>query len=547
MVEQSSPVKKPGTAFSIFGICTVLLAPLLFGLVIGSTGPSIDTMKNGVRDKDGNPLRLTTPNRYVVFDEREAAIYSSLVNVGAMAGALGSGYLARSLGYRNTILMTIPMYATSFVAMYIVEQAWGLFVARTLLGIAIGINSFTAPTYIGDLSPINLRGFFGAANQLCITIGILAVYFLGSHFRVKTNTMYQPPEGTPLGEIVHGAVAAFDNSVLSNPFCDWRALALSNLFLVVILGVLTFFIPESPSWLASSQTSDPSKTKRSVIHKRATDEPSRLSGFRGVKKQLAVAITLQFFQQFSGINAIMFFCTSIMRNAKVEHADRYASTVMLEQVIVTAIAAALMDVAGRKVLLLVGASVMAASCGVLGLYFLLMQMEINGIIIMLLAGMYAYIAAFSIGVGAIPWLILGEIFPADRREMGASIASTANWLFAFIVTLCYQPVANALSVQIVMWFFGICCLGLVVFAAIAVPETKGKTFDEIQAFFYQPVDNVVVSTETEVPGNVNETLLDDPDTEPVGDSAANSDDNSPENENEPLLEFRKVEERVLSV
>jgi MFS family permease len=475
---------RPSTAYSIFGILTVLIAPLLLGLIIGSTGPSIDTMKNDVQDSEGRHLKLPTPNQYVVFDTKSAAIYSSLVNIGAMAGALMSGYIADSFGYKRTILITVPLYASCFVMMYTAVNPIFLFVARTLVGIAVGINSFTVPTYIADLSPLNLRGLFGAANQLCITIGILVAYLMGSHFRVDDRALYHPPleniELTNSGN----AQSVLDPS-LARAFCDWRYLALVNLVPVILLGVLVMFIPESPTWTARKQ--NPERTKRIAREVGGAEKSkSNWAHLMGVKKQLGVAVALQFFQQFSGINAVMFFCSSIMRTAKIEHADRYASSVMLEQVIVTAIAAVLMDVAGRKVLLLLGASVMAAACGVLGLYFLLMDSSVKGIIIMLLSGMYAYIAAFSIGVGAIPWLILGEIFTPETREMGASIASTANWLFAFVVTLTYLPASKMFTTQAVMWLFGVCCIGLVIFAALAVPETKGKTVEEIQAFFNDP-------------------------------------------------------------
>jgi SP family facilitated glucose transporter-like MFS transporter 8 len=156
---------------------------------------------------------------------------------------------------------------------------------------------------------------------------------------------------------------------------------------------------------------------------------------------------------------------------------------MFEQVLVTGAAVALMDLAGRKVLLLIGASTMAAACGILGLYFYLVSLQETVSILFVIIGMYVYIAAFSIGVGAIPWLILGEIFPANTKAAGASVATMANWTFAFLVTLTFRPADRLITTQGVMWFFGACCIGLVVFTALAVPETKGKSFDEIQEYF----------------------------------------------------------------
>jgi SP family facilitated glucose transporter-like MFS transporter 8 len=308
-------------------------------------------------------------------------------------------------------------------------------------------------------------------------------------FRVTGNLAYTAhfdAEMNPLAD----AETAPTPTVNASAFCNWRLLALVNVVPSIVLGLLAGFIPESPTWVATKlnkqrvKVSDPvgsdvSRTEQSSD----TLKPTMWRLLMKSRKQLIVGVVLQFFQQFSGINAVMFFCTSIMREARVSHAETYSATVMLEQVVVTGVAVMLMDIAGRKVLLLIGASVMAAACGIIGIYFLLVNLNVTGIFIIVLIGMYSYIAAFSIGVGAIPWLILGEIFPAETRAAGASIATCANWIFAFVVTLAYQPAAAVLTTQGVMWFFGICCIGLVIFTALCVPETKGKTFAEIQLYF----------------------------------------------------------------
>ena len=470
---------KPGIFITVVSIITILHAPLLFGMVIGSTGPSIDTMRNEVRDANNNIVKLEVPSNFVVFTDSDAAIYSSLVSVGAMVGALGGGYVADEFGYKLTMLATVPMYIAAAVIMYEKSHPWMLFAARALTGIAIGVNSFIAPTYIADLSPVKLRGFFGAANQLFITLGIFLVYALGIYFRVGGGIIYSGAAGVELEDLT---TSASESDTIKH-FCDWRRLSLLNVLPAIILGIGGCFMPEAPSWVVSKAIGNSKPSSQSSEPVKQESISRRLWKAR---KQLLVGIGLQFFQQFTGINAVMFFCTSIMRSARVGKADTYAATVMLSQVVFTALAAALMDVAGRRVLLLVGASVMAAACGVLGLYFQLLQSNVQNILIMLLSGMFAYICAFSIGVGAIPWLLIGEIFPANIKAVAASLATGSNWIFAFIVTLSYQHAATLITQQGVMWFFGLCCIGLVVFAALCVPETKGKSFEEIQEFFDKP-------------------------------------------------------------
>jgi len=167
----------------------------------------------------------------------------------------------------------------------------------------------------------------------------------------------------------------------------------------------------------------------------------------------------------------------------MSNADIISMTVMLEQVLVTALACYLMDKAGRRVLLMTGSSVMTGACILFGVFFALQASGYENINWMVFVSVYTYMAAFSIGVGAIPWLIMAEIFPNKIRSLGASIATTCNWIFAFIVTMTLDKMTASIQYYGVMWLFGGCCLMLTFFAFFFIPETKGKSFEEIQAWF----------------------------------------------------------------
>ena len=489
--------KQANNKCAILSVGAVLFAPLLFGLMVGSTGPTIDTMKNEVLDYQGNTNRLLSDSRYVVLTSDQAAWYSSIVTIGCMIGALGGGPVTELLGLKKTILATIPLYAVSWLIIGLLSEPWALILARVIVGLAVGVNSFVAPTYIGEASPTHLRGLLGASNQLSITIGILLVYLLGLVCTVSGGTTFEGSSDVPMGPSPAGT------------FCDWRTLALVNLVPTGLLAACTFFIPESPRWLAKKGKIDAAKIamKRlrggceSAEEIDALERQANVSaaaeyaagpheGRSGAMKdlyearyQIFIGIALQFFQQFSGINAIMFYCTTIMRNARMENAGTVSMTVMLEQVLVTALACYLMDKAGRRVLLLTGSSVMAVACGLFGLFFALQASGTTGINWMVFLSVYIYMAAFSIGVGAIPWLIMAEIFPNKVRSLGASIATTCNWLFAFIITMSLDKMTATIQYYGVMWLFGGCCVGLSVFAFFLIPETKGKSFEEIQAYF----------------------------------------------------------------
>lgn len=490
---------KPGkNRYAILSVGAVLFAPLLFGLMVGSTGPTIDTMKNEVLDFNGNVNRLPADSKYVVLTGDQASWFSSIVTIGCMAGALGGGPVTEKLGLKMTILATIPFYVVSWLMIGLLSSPWALIMARVIVGFAVGVNSFVAPTYIGEASPTHLRGLLGASNQLSITIGILLVYLLGLVCTVSGGATFDGNTNVPLGPAPEGA------------FCNWRLLAFLNLIPTGLLAVCTLMIPESPRWLARKGRIDEAKQalrklrggcetaeeieglERQANVSAAVDysvnqtESRRSRAFKDLydaRVQIGIGIALQVFQQFSGINAIMFYCTTIMRNARMANADTVSMTVMLEQVLVTALACYLMDKAGRRVLLLTGSTVMAGACALFGLFFALQAGGSTGLEWMVFLSVYVYMAAFSIGVGAIPWLIMAEIFPNNVRSLGASIATTCNWLFAFIITMTLDKMTSGIQFYGVMWLFGGCCIGLAVFAFFLIPETKGKSFEEIQAYF----------------------------------------------------------------
>jgi sugar porter (SP) family MFS transporter len=454
-------------------------------------------MKNEVLDFQGNAQRLPSDSRFVVFTSDQASWYSAIVTIGCMVGALGGGPVTELLGLKKTILVTIPLYAVSWLMIGLLSQVWALIMARVIVGLAVGVNSFVAPTYIGEASPTHLRGLLGASNQLSITVGILLVYLFGLLCTVSGGTVYQGTSSIPIGPAPSGT------------FCDWRLLAFLNLIPTGLLATFTFFIPESPRWLAKKGRITEAKAslkrlrggcetaeevealERQANVSAATEYSAAQQGVKmtalkdlwSARHQLSLGIALQFFQQFSGINAIMFFCTTIMRNAKMSNADIVSMTVMLEQVLVTALACYLMDKAGRRVLLMTGSSVMTCACILFGIFFALQASGYESINWMVFVSVYTYMAAFSIGVGAIPWLIMAEIFPNKIRSLGASIATTCNWIFAFIVTMTLDKMTSSIQYYGVMWLFGGCCLLLTVFAFFFIPETKGKSFEEIQAWF----------------------------------------------------------------
>jgi len=451
-------------------------------------------MKNEVLDYEGNILRLPDDSDYVVFTSPQAAWYSSLVALGALFGAMVGGPLLNAIGHRHTIASTCPLYFASFVILYTSSNTWLLYLSRMLTGIAVGVNSLAVPTYITEVSPDKLRGVLGACNQLCITIGILVVYFLGTLLTVGEEAGGMKLSGADQTDML--------GPVPDGVFCDWRKLALINCVPSLLLLILISFIPESPRWLASRGRITEALLAHTALrggyadfHEEreliyldvlysSRDLKEKSEGVRSIfhelwegRMQLMISILLQFFQQFSGINAMMFFCTSIMRSAKIEAATTISVTVMFEQVIFTALACWLIDKVGRRVLLISSSAIMTIACTVFGFYFFFQSLrEDFQFTPLVFASVYMYMAAFSLGVGPIPWLLMGEILPQGIRSTGSSIVTACNWAFAFLITLAIGPLKELMEYHGVMWLFGTCCLALMLFTIFCVPETAGKSF-----------------------------------------------------------------------
>ncbi|KAF4661056.1 hypothetical protein FOL47_006869, partial [Perkinsus chesapeaki] len=229
-------------------------------------------------------------------------------------------------------------------------------------------------------------------------------------------------------------------------------------------------------------TVEAQKAKAGQTRKQRFDDA--MAGLRKYWIQVVIGVVLQICQQLSGINAVIFYQTSIFQAAGISNMQTMALVTMAIQVGVTFIACCIMDLAGRRVLLVAAATGMCISAWMLGLFFYLQDVTgLTNVGWLALASAYCYIAFFSLGVGPIPWLIMSEIFPNEVRGNAAAIATAVNWLFAFIVTMCLDAYRKAITYQGVFWSFGFICLVMIFFVLFFIPETKGKSFEEIEAEF----------------------------------------------------------------
>ena len=212
-----------------------------------------------------------------------------------------------------------------------------------------------------------------------------------------------------------------------------------------------------------------------------TEEPMSLREFMKptIYRPFIIAIMMMLFQQFSGINAVITFASNMLRDAGISNANAAEITITLVQVVGTGISCLIVDKLGRRLLLMFPTALMCISMVVLGAsrYYGGFPSGIT------LLSLCCFIVGFSLGIGPIPWLLMSEIFPTKIRGVASGIATQVNWLGVFIIIKFYVNMENAMHPYGVYWFYAAVCLISVIYVFIFLPETKGKTLEEVEELF----------------------------------------------------------------
>ena len=433
----------------IFTSICAYFAMFIFGYTIGYSSPAIPSLeKEGLLDGKG----LT-------------AWFGSLITVGAMIGSPVSGNLIESYGRKRVVQYGSLTFLVSWLFTSFAGSVKYLMIGRFLSGIASTMIVVSAPVYIAEISTSSLRGLLGAGNQLAITIGILVAYFLGMNLK-------------------------------------WNTLALAGAAFSVVALLFLSFVPETPHWLiiknrkkeallALASLRGPhtnvEEEYRDIEEGLETNETFTYSEFkkRELSRPLFIAVLLMVIQQFSGINAVMFYTVSIFKSAGFEQSELATVVIGAVQVVATFVACFLMDRTGRRRLLIIAGSLMSFTCATFGYYYYAVSTGTSPASLSWLAilSLVLYIIGFSLGWGPVPMLVMSEIFPARARGAASGIAVLSNWFCAFIITKEFLFFQEVLGQAGTFWLFGICCLSGVMFVAKYLPETKGKSLEDIELYF----------------------------------------------------------------
>lgn len=396
-------------------------------------------------------------------DFQEELLISTTL-VGGILGAICGG-ISDYLGRKRTLIVDVFLYLIATFLLFDAQSYGVLLGARLLVGFAIGLASITVPLYIAEISPVKSRGRFVSLNQLMITIGVLASFLIAYAYAQES---------------------------------DWRRMFSVSLIPAFLQLCCLFFIPESPSWLISkNQTKRAEKAlhrlriafprEHLVDKERVAKQPVKRR-FKdllapSVRAPFLIGIGISVFQQITGINTVIYYAPRIFQLAGFPSAETaILATVWLGviNIVMTLLGLWLVDRVGRRVLLLSGVAGMTLSLSVLGFAFLFQG---EGTSIEAIVSLLAYVACFAPGLGIVTWLIISEIYPLGIRGRAMSIATFANWTANYLVSLTFLTLIQLLTIGGTYWLFTAICVVCFIYIWKKVPETKGKTFDEIQAFW----------------------------------------------------------------
>ncbi|KAF5269613.1 hypothetical protein FQR65_LT05952 [Abscondita terminalis] len=420
-------------------ITTIFLGPITYGASLSWTAPVLPQLLN---QNSTLPFTLTVA---------EGSWVGSMLAIGVLCTATTSGYLADRFGLKKCIAaLAIPNVIFALIV-YFSKDVYSLCVARFFSGMAVGGIGVFSPMYIGDMSDASIRGIIGSFFEFLVFVGVMLISICGAYLNYITLT------------VILGTFS-------------------------LILGIGFLFLPESPTYLMKIGRKDlaflalkyyrcddynVSHDIEIISNRLQTKQREKKINIKDalsskpVVRGLIASIGLTAFQQFCGVNAIVFYTVQIFEEVHTD-INAYTSAIILSvvQLLASILMIFIMEKAPRPV----------------GIYFTLTSKGIyfNGISYIPLVSLNLYAVSFAIALGPFAWLISGELFSPEVKGVAVGITVSLNWIFLFIVTKMFPIALKEVSPDFPFYFCAFCMVLCLIFTKFWIPETRGKTLDQIQ-------------------------------------------------------------------
>ena len=446
-----------GSSVYVFMVCIVAaLGGLLFGYDTGVINGAIGPLKT-----------------YFALDAKAEGWAMGCALLGCAIGAATAGVFSDWLGRKKVLVFSAILFFISAVGTALPRTITTFIIFRIIGGLGVGAASISSPMYIAEIAPARIRGRMVSVNQFAIVTGFLVVYFVNYFIALQGDTTWNLQLG-------------------------WRWMFGSEAIPAILLLVLLFFIPESPRWLTKQGRSDEAltilsrvdgteyaKSELLEIKDAIAHESGSLKQLLqpGMKIVLVMGIVLAILQQVTGINVFLYFGTEIFKKMGSETNAALLQTVIVGAVNMTftIIAIWTVDRLGRRPLMMIGSAGMGLSLLAMGLAAYFQRTELWVLLFIL-----SYIACFALSVGPVTWVILSEIFPTRIRGRAMAIATVCLWIANYIVSQTFpmmdenQWLLARFHHAFPFWVYGAFSVILLGFVWRFVPETKGKTLEEIE-------------------------------------------------------------------
>jgi sugar porter (SP) family MFS transporter len=386
----------------------------------------------------------------------------SVVLIGCMFGAGLAGPVSDRIGRRRFMLISAVLFFVSAVGCAVPRTITEFVIFRFIGGLGIGSAAVLSPLYIAEISPARIRGALVSVNQMAIVTGILLAYFVNWVFA--------------------GAGPS-----------NWRYMYAMGAIPSVMFFLLLLRVPESPRWLVKKDRGEEAtrvltRVNTAAIAQReildiketlALEEGSFRELFKpGFRRPILIAIVLAVFQQITGINAILYYAPRIFESAGFARLSAIGQSTIVgfTNMIFTIVAIVLADRVGRRPLLLVATGGMGFSLVLLGAAFKYQFLPPSALLLIILL----YIAFFASAMGPLVWVVMAEIFPIRMRGAAMGLATLVLWFADFVVTLTFPVISDNLSSSTAFWLYAAMCALDLIFMIFYLPETKGKSLEEIE-------------------------------------------------------------------